>query len=103
MTVSKAISICAAVALTAIASATVASAQSGPVGAACANELKQYCPGKAHGSGEGRMCLDANKAKASAACKRALETTGGGQGMGQGMGQGRGPGMGQGMGRGQNK
>ena len=64
---------------------TVASAQSGPVGTACEGDIAALCAGKAHG-GEVRACLQANYAKVSAACKAALDSTGGG---GPGMGPNR--------------
>jgi hypothetical protein len=53
---------------------------SGPVATACADDLAKYCAGKSHGNREARTCLEANKAKVSAACKTALDTTGGGKG-----------------------
>jgi hypothetical protein len=64
---------------------TGASAQNGPVAEACNEDIAQYCADKAHGSGELRACLEENIDKVTAACKTALETTGGGQG--QGLGQ----------------
>lgn len=64
-----------------------ASAQTGPVAQSCSGDIAKYCAGKAHGSGEIRNCLEENKAKLSAGCKIALDTTGGGRG--QGLGQGR--------------
>ena len=52
----------------------------GPVAAACGDDIAKLCPGKEHGrGGEVRDCMEANKAKVSAACKKALETTGWGR------------------------
>ena len=62
---------------------TAASAQSGPVGTACEGDIAALCAGKAHG-GDVRACLQANYAKVSAACKTALDNTGGGRGPGLG-------------------
>jgi hypothetical protein len=59
--------------------ATGALAQQGPVAAACADDIPKYCADKEHGQGEVRACLEVNKDKVSAACKTALETTGGGR------------------------
>ncbi|WP_205944979.1 cysteine rich repeat-containing protein, partial [Pelagibius litoralis] len=58
--------------------AVFAQTQSGPVASACAADLETYCAGQTHGSGEARACLEANKDKVSAACKAALDATGGG-------------------------
>jgi len=59
--------------------ATGALAQGGPVASACKDDIPKLCAGKEHGQGEVRACLEANKDKVSAACKTALETTGGGR------------------------
>lgn len=60
-------------------SMTVAAAQTGPVATACKDDIPKYCAGKKHGppADEVRVCLEANKDKVSAACKEALESTGG--------------------------
>lgn len=79
---SKKLMTSAAVAL--IVSAGAAAAQSGPVSSACKDDLAKYCAGKSHESREARSCLEANKDKVSAACKTALEQTGGGKGKGMG-------------------
>lgn len=63
---------------------TAASAQDGPVATACKDELAKYCVGKSHENRAARSCLEDNKVKLSAACKTALETTGGGRGPGMG-------------------
>jgi hypothetical protein len=55
--------------------ATAASAQTGPVAAACKDDIAKYCAGKTH-DGEVRACLTAAKGKVSAACRTALDTTG---------------------------
>lgn len=81
----------------AAALASPALAQSGRVATACKDDIAKLCAGKSHVNREVRTCLEANKAKVSAACKTALETTGRGKGMG-GPGMG-GPGKGMGGGR----
>ena len=72
--------------------ATSAFAQ-GPVATACKDDIAVHCAGKSHVNREIRNCLEANKAKVSAACRAVLETTGMG-----GMGGMNGGGMG-GMGK----
>lgn len=59
--------------------ASSAFAQTGPVAKQCANEIKTFCAGKGHGSRQTRSCLEANRAKVSAECQKALDTTGGGR------------------------
>ena len=59
--------------------ATASWAQQGPVASACKDDIAKFCAGKEHGQGEVRACLEANKAKVAAACKTALDTTGGGR------------------------
>lgn len=54
-------------------------AQKGPVGAACKADIQKFCADKSHGAGAVRDCLEANKAKVTAACKTALDTTGRGR------------------------
>lgn len=71
----------AAVAL--IVSAGVAMAQSGPVSSACKDDLAMHCAGKSHQNRDARSCLESNKDKVSAACKAALDSTGGGKGRGK--------------------
>lgn len=66
--------------------ASGALAQSGPVGAACKDDIAKLCAGKAH-DGEVRACLTANKDKVVEACKTALDNTGPGKGKGQGKGK----------------
>ncbi|MDX2155752.1 MAG: hypothetical protein SFW09_04500 [Hyphomicrobiaceae bacterium] len=66
---------------------SAAFAQSGPVATACKDDLAKLCAGKKHESREARTCLEENKAKVAAACKAALESTGGGQGKGAGKGK----------------
>ena len=51
----------------------------GPVITQCKDDIAKFCAGKAH-DGETRACLETKKAEVSAACKTALDTTGGGQG-----------------------
>lgn len=55
----------------------------GPVAAACQTEIEQKCAGKEHGNRDIRACLEANRASLSAACKAALDSTGGGRGLNQ--------------------
>lgn len=54
---------------------------------ACNDDIAKLCAGKTHENREARTCIEANKDKVSAACKTALETTGGGQGKGAGQGK----------------
>jgi hypothetical protein len=74
------------VALAAASFATDAAAQrgtgSGPVAAACQDEIAKYCSDKSHGNRGVRTCLEKNQDKVSEACRTALETTGGGRGRG---------------------
>jgi hypothetical protein len=56
-----------------------ASAQSGPVGRACKSEIASICAGHPH-DGSARICLEFNYDRLSAACRRALDSTGGGRG-----------------------
>ena len=51
----------------------------GPVAAACQQDAEKFCAGKEHGAGAVRDCLESNKAKVSAACAAALNSTGGGR------------------------
>lgn len=80
----------AAAAVIAALGSGLAVAQQGPVATACKDDIAKLCAGKSHENREVRTCLEANKSKVSAACKTALETTGGGKGMGQGKGPGAG-------------
>jgi hypothetical protein len=58
--------------------ATLALAQTGPVAKACATDIQKICPNLGH-NGQTRSCLEANRDKVSAACRHALDTTGGGR------------------------
>jgi hypothetical protein len=69
-------------AITATLLSSTAFAQTGPIATACKDDIPKYCAGKKHGQGEVRACLEANKDKVSAACKKALDTTGPGRGQG---------------------
>lgn len=78
------ISIFAAAALAIGLAAAPASAQrpepgTGPVAAACQQDIEKLCAGTTHERGAARDCLEKNKAKVSAACAQALNTTGGGR------------------------
>lgn len=52
----------------------------GPVASACQQDIEKLCSGKEHGAGAVRDCLESNKAKVSAACATALNSTGRGRG-----------------------
>lgn len=80
----KLINTIVASALVLAASINGASAQTGPVATACKDDIAKLCAGKAH-DGEVRICLETNYDKVAAACKAALDTTGGGRGKGLGM------------------
>lgn len=72
-----------------LASASPSAAQRagyGPVASACSAEIARYCANERHGSGAVRACLQANRVKLSARCRRALANTGGGYGRGLGRG-----------------
>jgi hypothetical protein len=58
---------------------TAAAAQTGPVATKCKDDIAKFCASETHDGGI-RACLETNKDKVSASCKRALETTGGGMG-----------------------
>lgn len=53
---------------------------SGPVAQQCRAEIAKHCAGKSHEGREVRTCLESKKSELSDACKKALDTTGGGQG-----------------------
>ncbi|HWB44590.1 MAG TPA: hypothetical protein VG900_04055 [Hyphomicrobiaceae bacterium] len=59
--------------------ATGAFAQTGPVATSCAKDIAKFCSGKRH-DGSIRICLESKYAILSGACKKALDTTGGGRG-----------------------
>jgi hypothetical protein len=73
-------------ALVLAASMCAASAQTGPVATACNNDISKLCSGKPH-DGSVRICLETNYDAVSAACKKALDTTGGGRGRGLSKGK----------------
>jgi hypothetical protein len=75
------INICALAAVLATLMASAALAQSGPVATSCADEIAKLCADKPH-DGSVRICLEQNYDKVSAACKSALDNTGGGRGKG---------------------
>ncbi|MGT2467187.1 cysteine rich repeat-containing protein [Mesorhizobium atlanticum] len=56
---------------------TAAAAQTGPVATQCKDDIAKFCANETHDGGI-RACLETNHDKVSAACQRALETTGGG-------------------------
>lgn len=51
-------------------------AQTGPVAQACKKEIAEFCASKGHGAAQTRTCLEAKRKSLSAACLKALETTG---------------------------
>lgn len=85
----KSIGAVMASALAIAASIVTADAQTGPVARACRDDISKLCAGRPH-DGSVRICLEMNYDSVSAACKRALDTTGGGRGKGFGKGKGRG-------------
>ena len=74
------IMLAAAAALAMVGGSALAQQGAGPVASACAEDIAKLCAGKSHANREARVCLEANKAKVSAACKTALDSTGGGKG-----------------------
>lgn len=68
------------------ASIFTASAQTGIVAKACSNDIAKLCAGKPH-DGSVRICLEDNYERVAAACKKALDTSGGGRGRGFGKGK----------------
>ena len=58
----------------------VAGAQTGPVAQNCTKEIAQFCANKGHGAAQTRTCLQAHRKSLSVACRKALDTTGGGRG-----------------------
>jgi hypothetical protein len=78
----------AAIAFAGVAFATAALAQGGPVATDCASDIAKLCSGKPH-DGSVRICLEINYGKVSAACKAALDSTGGGRGKQLGRGKGK--------------
>jgi hypothetical protein len=51
----------------------------GPVAQRCQDDIVKFCPGKEHGSGAIRDCLEPKMKDLTAACQSALKTTGGGR------------------------
>jgi hypothetical protein len=78
----KVFKVSAVAAILSFAAALGAVAQ-GPVATACKDDIAKLCAGKSH-DGDIRACLEAAKAKVSATCRNALDTTGGGKGKGKG-------------------
>jgi len=68
-----------------IAASAAASAEpTGIVAETCKGEIEKFCSDKTHGFGEVRLCLETKRSEVSDACKKALDTTGRGQGKGLG-------------------
>ncbi len=93
----KAIAAIAAAAVLGTMIAQPALSQSGPVARGCKNDIAKICADKPH-DGSVRVCLEQAYEQASASCKKALDSTGGGRGKKLGMGKGQGKGQGQGKG-----
>ena len=55
----------------------------GPVGTQCKADMAKFCKSAQHGNMEARACLEANRGKVSADCRRALDSTGAGKGLGR--------------------
>jgi hypothetical protein len=73
-----------------LGSVGIASAQSGPVAKNCQADISKLCADKTH-DGSIHICLETNYDQASAACKSALDNSGGGRGkaLGKGLGKGK--------------
>ena len=67
----------------AVLSMAPASAQQGLVARACKSDIAKLCAGRPH-DGAVRVCLEQSYDQVSAACKKALDSTGGGRGRGLG-------------------
>ncbi len=76
----KSITTLFAAASIAMAASGAALAQGGPVATACAKDITKYCAKAGHGSAQTRNCLEQHRKRVSAACRKALDTTGGGRG-----------------------
>lgn len=79
----------AAAAVVVSVAASSAMAQSGPVARGCKDDIAKMCAGKPH-DGSVRVCLERGYDQASASCKKALDSTGGGRGKRLGKGPGKG-------------
>jgi hypothetical protein len=53
------------------------------VATVCKQDIAKYCADASHGAGQVRACLEQHRAQLSAACVKALDTTGGGTGRNQ--------------------
>jgi hypothetical protein len=60
--------------------ASMASAQRGPVAGACAADIQRYCKAIPHVNRAVRNCLERNRDNVTASCRRALDMTGPGRG-----------------------
>lgn len=71
----------AAAVATALTGTAMAQGQAtGPVARACATDITKFCATLSHGDAEVRSCLEQHRQQVSAACRKALDTTGGGRG-----------------------
>lgn len=52
---------------------------SGAVATVCAKDIAKYCAAAGHGSAQTRTCLEQHREEVSAACRKALDTTGRGR------------------------
>ncbi len=50
----------------------------GPLSRMCSSDIQKFCRGLRHARAEVRSCLEDNRYRVSPACRRALDTTGGG-------------------------
>ena len=82
-TIVTAIGFAALLGLASVAPSMAQGVGAGPVGTQCKSDIAKFCKNTSHGSMEARACLEANRDKVSSACRRALDTTGGGRGMGR--------------------
>lgn len=69
--------------LVATAGWAVAQPGSGPVAAACVDDIAKFCAEESHGNRGVRTCLESHRDKVSDACRTALDTTGPGRGQGR--------------------
>lgn len=90
----RTIAVLAAAAAVASLAFDQATAQSGSVARGCKDDIVKSCAGKPH-DGSVRVCLEQAYDQVSAACKKALDNTGGGRGKRLGKGQGQGQGKGK--------
>jgi len=69
-----------ATSLAALVSGFALAQGAGPVATLCKDDIAKYCTDASHGAGQVRGCLEEHRAQLSAACVKALDTTGRGRG-----------------------